>query len=218
MANQLDRELGTFRRDIQKNALFLEIEKKIRNPASVRSRPRSETLLSAFVTLSCGRFEDYLKRSFAVSAQMLSARIPQSDDARLGANFHWNNMNGFITWSSRAKNVDRVDMMTYIENFSAAVVSKNIFPLSFQNTSANPNSATIKNMFNAFGVSDPFAKLSSSYLDSKNRTFSKLLLEQNVDRFIKRRNQAAHHTAELLEPLGQISRTITSLCLGWRLR
>jgi len=83
-------------------------------------------------------------------------------------------------------------MISHIEQFSQSVVNRTIHPLSFQDTVANPNAATLKDMFNKFGVSDPFQQLSNSYLDSLNRTLPKLVISQNLDRFVKRRNEAAH--------------------------
>lgn len=192
MADLLSAQYKSFRADIRKNELFLAIESRIKNPASARSRPRSEALLSAYVTLTCGRFEDYLKTIFGEAAVSLALRVPLATDLRLGESFYWNNLHGFIAWSMKSRRIDRADMISYIEQFSSSVASRKIHPRSFQDTVANPNAATLKSMFNQFGVSDPFAKLSAIYNDSLNRTLAKRIIEQNLNRFIRRRNEAAH--------------------------
>lgn len=192
MASQLSKQLKIFVRDINKNRMFLDTEARIKNPASPWSRGRSETLLSAYVTLSCGRFEAYLKDIFGDAAKMLSTAVAQADDIRLGTNFYWNNLHGFVSWSHRTKRLTRPDMIAHIEKFADSVVNKKIHPLSFQDTVANPNSATLKDMFNKFGVNDPIQKISDNYRDSKNRTLPKLVIAQNLDTFILRRNEAAH--------------------------
>jgi hypothetical protein len=74
--------LDRFEKDITKNGLFLAIESRIKNPASGRSRSRSETLLSAYIALTCGRFESYLQDVFFASADDLRIRIGKSNDPR----------------------------------------------------------------------------------------------------------------------------------------
>ncbi|MBE2991649.1 hypothetical protein IFR23_06420 [Sphingomonas sp. CFBP 13603] len=192
MTAALDQEMKSFLFDLKRNHLFLTLEARIKNPASKRSRPRSETLLSAYVTLTCGRFESFLKRSFHECAGELNQRFPDAKDDRLGQQFYWNNLNGFINWSSRAKGIDRIEMISMIENYTSAVAGGNIHPKSFDSTDANPNAETLKKMFNRFGVADPIQKLASNYSDTLNRTFSKSLIESNLNTFVRRRNQAAH--------------------------
>lgn len=192
MAKSLSSELNDFLKDLNRNAFFLNVERRITNPASSRSRPRSETLLSAYVTLTCGRLESFLKRSFRASAQEINHKLISAKDQKLGANFYWNNLNGFVTWASRAKGVERPDMIAMIESFSASITAGTIHPKSFDATDANPTAETVKKMFNRFGVADPMQKVSAAYVDTFNRTLSRKLVEDYLDTFVRRRNQAAH--------------------------
>lgn len=91
MSASVAAELKRFHDDIKRHELFLQLEGRIRNPAHIRSRPRSETLLSAFVSLSCGRFEQYLQKCFYFAADDLRQRIGSSTDARITKVdvFHW---------------------------------------------------------------------------------------------------------------------------------
>lgn len=192
MTAKLNSELKSFLFDLNRNHLFLTLEARIKNPASNRSRHRSETLLSAYVTLTCGRFESFLKHSFRVCAGELNNRFATAKDNRLGDQFYWNNLNGFINWSARAKGIDRVEMISMIEDYTSTISSGNIHPKSFDSTDANPNAETLKKMFNRFGIADPIQKLANTYSDSLHRTFSKSLIESNLNTFVRRRNQAAH--------------------------
>ncbi len=195
MTRELDAELRSFKSDLKRNYLFLSTEARIRNPASPRSRPRSETLLSAYTVLSCGRFENFLKQSFSLAASDLKLRIVNSRDPRIpeADKFHWNNINGFIEWSSRAKNITRSEMSIKIEEFAASISQGHIYPPSFQNTEANPKSEIVKKMFNKFGVDDPIQKISDRYLDSLGRSLTKTTIESKLDTFVNRRHEAAHH-------------------------
>lgn len=195
MSAAIINELSQFQKDIKKNEMFLKLEQKIKNPANPRCSARSETLLSAFVSLSCGRFERYLQKCFFHAADDLRQRIGSSLDARIVkvSKFHWQNLNGFIDWAAKAKGVDKTDLLIEIKEFSDAISAGNIYPKSFQYTHANPNCETLKRMFSRFGIEDALKKISNQYLDSMGRSFSSTLIESTLNGFVKRRHEAAHH-------------------------
>ena len=195
MATALQTEAKSFGFDLARNQMFLTMEGRIKNPAHPRSRPRSETLLSAYVVLSCGRFESFLRTSFHSAATALGAKVTGSRDPKIPSvdRFHWHNLDGFVKWASKAKGVDRPEMIGKIEAFAASISAGKIHPASFESTDANPNPETVKKMFNRFGIDDPFQRLSVSYIDSLGRSFNKNLIEQRLSQFVKRRNEAAHH-------------------------
>jgi hypothetical protein len=195
MTKLLDEELRRLNSDLSRNYLFLSLEQKIRNPVSTRSRPRSETLLSAYVVLSCGRFERFLKQMFYLAAQDLRDRIGSPTDARIPKPdaFLWNNINGFVSWAARAKGVSHSNMISLVEDFAASVQGGLIHPASFQRTDANPNTETVRAMFSRFGVEGCMPKLESVYLDAQGRRLPRQLIEDKLNEFVKRRHEAAHH-------------------------
>ena len=144
MTAALDRVLDEFVRDVTRHEIFLNIESKIRNPAGIRSRPRSETLLSAYVSLSCGRFENFLQETFYHAADDLRVRIVSSSDTRITKvdKFHWQNINGFIKWAATAKGVDKTVIATKIAQYSQDISQGHIFPESFKYTNAKPKAET----------------------------------------------------------------------------
>jgi hypothetical protein len=196
MTATIDAALSRFKKDILKNGLFLTIESKIKNPASSRSRSRSETLLSAYISLTCGRFEDYLQDVFFASADDLRIRIGKSNDPKIikWEKFHWTNIHSFIKWTTTAgRRLSKADLEIKIKAYAKVIADGEIFPDSFKYTNANPKSETVGDMFRRFGIDDPFSKLSAAYLDSKGRTFNKNLLESSLNNFVDRRHQAAHN-------------------------
>ncbi len=196
MTSTIDEALSRFEKDIAKNGLFLSIEGRIKNPASSRSRSRSETLLSAYISLTCGRFENYLQEVFFASADDLRSRIGQSNNPRITKweKFHWTNIYSFIKWTATAgRRLSKADLELKIKAYAKVIAAGEIFPESFRYTNANPRSETIEDMFRRFGIDDPFGKLSSTYVDSRGRTFNRNLLESSLDNFVDRRHQAAHN-------------------------
>jgi hypothetical protein len=196
MTTTIDDALYNFEKDIVRNGLFLALESKIKNPASSRSRGRSETLLSAYVSLTCGRFENYLQEVFFASADDLRARIGKSNDAKITKweKFHWTNIYSFIQWTTTAgKRLSKADLEIKIKAYAKAIAVGEVFPESFQYTNANPKSETVGEMFRRFGIEDPFGKLSAVYQDSRGRTFNINLIQSSLDSFVDRRHQAAHY-------------------------
>ncbi|HWE45555.1 MAG TPA: HEPN domain-containing protein [Caulobacteraceae bacterium] len=193
MSAGVDLELATFRKDIKRNSTFLAAERRIGNPASARSRPHSETLLSAFVLLTCGRFEGFLQGSFYQAAVDLRDRIGKANDPRIPNHkeFHWNNLDGFLSWVARAR-IAKTDKIPRIEAFSAAISTGDIFPDSFKNTESNPNFDTLDRMFGRFGVKGPLAKLAANYLDNRGRHFAGTLIKATLNEFVRKRHLAAH--------------------------
>jgi RiboL-PSP-HEPN len=196
MAAAVDTVLRSFERDIIRNNIFLVLERKIKNPAGNRSRGRSETLLSAYVSLTCGRFEKYLQDVFFASADDLKKRIVKSNDPRIikREKFHWTNINSFIVWvAGHGRRLSKSQLEVEIQAYVTAVAAGEIFPDSFKYTNANPKSDTLREMFARFGVEDSFSKLAANYLDSRGRKLGKALLETTLDNFVSRRHEAAHH-------------------------
>lgn len=187
--------LDDFLKDLERHEVFIKLEAKIKNPASSVSRPRSETLLSAYVSLSCGRFERFLQQSFYHAADDLRQRIVMANDQRIIKvdTFEWQNVNGFLKWAASAKGVSHADILLKVRSFSLAMNNGHIFPESFQHTNANPNSDTLTGMFGNFGIEHPFNKLAMSYLDALGRSFTAPLIKTTLDAFVKRRHQAAHY-------------------------
>ncbi len=196
MTAALPLALASFTADVGRNKLFLAVEAKIRNPVSVRSRPRSEILLSAYVSLTCGRFESYLQEAFRLAAEDLRVRISKSNDQRIIKHdkFHRNNMQNFIAWSvGPGRYLGWADLEPRIVAFAQAISAGDIFPESFQYTKANPKADTVKSMFNDFGVESPFQKIAVKYIDSSGRKLNENLIRTKLDNFVKRRHQAAHN-------------------------
>ncbi len=195
MTKALDDELDAFRHDLSRHHLFLTLERRIKNPASKRSRPRSETLLSAYIVLSCGRFELYLQRMFFLSADDLRQRPFDSQDARIPKidKFHRQNLMGFIHWATRANGLSQADLSLKIHDYSVAVAAGHIFSESFSYTDANPKTETVKGMFSRFGIEDSFSKIEKTYNDGRGRRLSKGIIETTLDNFVNRRHEAAHH-------------------------
>lgn len=196
MTAALIKSLSNFRSDVARNSLFLSTESKITNPASARSRPRSETLLSAYTSLTCGRFESYLQEAFFLAADDLKNRIVKSNDPRIprGDKFHKMNIQSFIGWSvGHGKRLEWGELEVKILAYAQAISAGEIFPESFQYTNANPNAATLKDMFLRFGVEDCFNKLSNKYLDSRGVSLNDNLIKNKLNTFVGRRHEAAHH-------------------------
>lgn len=196
MTAALLNSLANFKSDVARNSLFLSTESKITNPASCRSRPRSETLLSAYVSLTCGRFEFYLQEAFLLAADDLRNRIVKSNDPRIpkGDKFHKTNIKSFISWSvGQGRRLDWSDLEAKILAYAQAISAGDIFPESFQYTNANPNAETLKEMFQRFGIEDCFRKLSAKYVDSLGVTLNDNLIKNKLNTFVLRRHEAAHH-------------------------
>jgi hypothetical protein len=196
MTAAIDDALRLFQKDVIRNGLFLAIEGRIKNPAGSRSRARSETLISAYISLTCGRFESYLQDVFFASADDLRIRIGSSNDPKIikREKFYWTNIYSFIQWTATTgRRLDKNDLEAKIKAYAQVIAIGEIFPESFKYTNANPSSEQVAEMFRRFGVEDPFGKLSGSYRDSRGRTFPKNLLESTLKSFVNRRHQAAHH-------------------------
>jgi hypothetical protein len=133
---------------------------------------------------------------FFLAAEDLKNRIVKSNDPRITKweKFHKTNIKNFIIWSvGQGKRLEWSDLEAKILAYAQAVSTGEIFPESFQYTNANPNSETLKDMFQRFGIEDCFRKVSARYQDSQGRTLNDNLINSNLNTFVKRRHEAAHH-------------------------
>lgn len=91
----------------------------------------------------------------------------------------------------------KVDRLGDIENACKMIISEQVNPLAFSDTSNNPNSETVKEKFNEVGITDIFGKIKIAFEAKWGVPVANNFIKDKLNEIVRTRHVVAH-TADSL--------------------
>ncbi|MBA7549434.1 hypothetical protein ES705_41915 [subsurface metagenome] len=91
----------------------------------------------------------------------------------------------------------KVDRLSDIEIACKMIISEQVNPLAFSDTSNNPNSETVKEKFNEVGIPDIFEKIKNDFETKWGDPVTDNFIKYKLNEIVRTRNVVAHTTDTL---------------------
>lgn len=178
----------------------IERDKFPANP-KLSQQPTVKGLRGGTAVLIVASFEYFLRRLFEENISKLNT-TPSSidfkklpDKLRVKAIYYslQRAMEGPI-YEAKPPKIDRI---ADIESACKMIISEQINPLAFSDTSNNPNSETVKEKFSEVGITDIFGKIKPDFEIKWGVSVSDIFIRDKLNEIVRTRHVVAH-TADTL--------------------
>ncbi|MFJ8168496.1 HEPN domain-containing protein [Streptomyces sp. NPDC094473] len=191
--------LGTFDSSLLSVKALISLESVYLDPPEDRERATVSALRGACTVLTVAAFEKFLRDLFEEELDRLrKAEIPSTSlPQKLYVEAAFASMELAIKGDHSNRGIEREVRLSNVLR-AATLLSKDSFdPKALAATNSNPDSACVKRMFKAVGLSEIFKKASRDFTRLWGRQEVSGFEEQKLDGLMNSRHQVAH-TAQAL--------------------
>jgi hypothetical protein len=178
----------------------IEREKFPTNP-NLSQQSSVKGLRGGTAVLIVASFEFFLRRLFEESISKLNTtpisidfkKLP--DSLKVKAVYH--TLQRAMEGPLYVAKPPKVDRLCDIESACKMIISEQVNPLAFSDTSNNPNSETVKEKFNEVGIPDIFGKIKNEFEAKWGTPVTDNFIKDKLNEIVRTRHVVAH-TADTL--------------------
>ena len=165
------------------------------------NQPYIKGLRGGSTVLMVAAFEFYLKRLFEENISKLNTSPPSIDLMKLPDKFKekifFDTLELAMKGPKHGQPLKRVDRINDIVTTCRHLIGEHINPITFTDTSSNPNAETVKRKFKEIGTNDIFVIIKSDFERKWGGAVAATFIEDKLDEIVNTRHVVAH-TADTL--------------------
>lgn len=171
------------------------------NPPLRGERTKAMGLRGGAAVLMVAAFEEFLRGLFEERLSPLASYPLRVEFSALPPKLREHSVYGTLDLAMKGPRfhepIPRVDRLADIERAAKHIVAGMLNPAAFVETSGNPNSKTVKEMFKAVGVREIFDTVRPDFERQWGKPEARDFIPQKLDEIVQRRHIVAH-TASVL--------------------
>jgi len=180
---------------------LIELEQKYKNPPKEEDKKTVEALRGGAIVLMVASFEYFLRQVFEERLSILSKQPSIVKFSLLPKKMQvcsvFNTLNHGMKGAPFTPKLTQIERLHDIDRACKVVISKTINPLSFTNSSGNPNPTIVNEMFSNIGLENVLNIVQSDFEKKWKTPIAHTYIRDKLKASVDCRHQVAH-TATVL--------------------